>query len=102
MQGFVLTRKAKDDLRAIGHYTQETWGHKQRNRYLTMLDEKFQALSADPMKGLDCSAIREGYRKYEAGKHIIFYRKIENGFIEIVRVLHGRMDIPTRLSDSTE
>ena len=67
-----------------------------------MLDEKFHDLAADPMKGRDCSAIREGYRKYEAGKHIIFYRKIENGFIEIVRILHGRMDTTTRLSDSTE
>ena len=102
MQGFVLTQKAKDDLKAIGRYTQETWGCEQRNRYLAMLDEKFHELAADPMKGRDCSAIREGYRKHEAGKHIIFYRQIENGFIEIVRILHGRMDITTRLSDSTE
>jgi toxin ParE1/3/4 len=102
MQGFVLTRKAKDDLKAIGRYTQETWGHEQRNRYLTMLDEKFHDLAADPMKGRDCSDIREGYRKHESGKHIIFYRQIENGFIEIVRILHGQMDITTRLSDSTE
>jgi toxin ParE1/3/4 len=102
MQGFVLTRLAKDDLNAIGRYTQETWGREQRNRYLTMLDEKFHDLAADPMKGRDCSDIREGYRKHEAGKHIIFYRQIENDLIEIVRILHGRMDSPTRLSDSIE
>ncbi len=74
-------------MKAIG-YTQERWGREQRNRYLTMLDENFRDLAADPMKGRDCKAIREGYRKLEAGKHIIFYRQIENGFIEIVRVLH--------------
>jgi toxin ParE1/3/4 len=77
MCGFALTRKAKDDLKAIGRYTQATWGREQRNRYLTMLDDKFHTLAANPMQGRDCSAIRDGYRKYEAGKHIIFYRQIE-------------------------
>lgn len=100
MHRFVLTQKAKDDLKAIGRYTQEKWGRDQRNRYLTMLDEKFHELAVNPMKGRDCSAIRAGYRKHEAGKHIIFYRQMENSFIEIVRILHERMDIPTNLTDS--
>lgn len=88
MHGFVLTQKATDDLKAIGRYTQATWGREQRNRYLSMLDDTFHDLAANPPKGRDCSAIRDGYRKHQAGKHIIFYRSIENGFIEIVRVLH--------------
>ena len=40
-----------------------------------------------------CSEIRESYSKYLAGKHVIFYRYITLGQIEIVRILHGRMDI---------
>lgn len=99
MQGFILTQKARDDLKAIGRYTQETWGREQRNRYLTMIDESFHDLAAHPMKGRDCSDIRAGYRKHEVGKHVIFYRLLENSGIEIVRVLHGRMDTQARLSD---
>lgn len=101
MQGFVLTKKAQDDLKAIGRYTQETWGREQRNRYLTMLDDKFHDLAAYPMKGRDCSDIRAGYRKYEAGKHIIFYRLLESSGVEIVRVLHERMDMQAHLSGPT-
>ena len=37
MPGFSLTKKAKDDLKAIGRYTQDTWGREQRNRDLRLL-----------------------------------------------------------------
>jgi toxin ParE1/3/4 len=100
MPGFFLTNKAKADLKAIGHYTQSKWGRAQRDKYLTMLDECFQDLAEDPLKGKDCSEIREGYRKYNAGSHVIFYRQIAAGTIEIVRVLHGRMDVERHLSES--
>ena len=51
MQGFVFTRKARDDLKAIGRYTQETWGREQRNRYLNLIDDAFHDLAVNPMKG---------------------------------------------------
>ncbi|WP_370543326.1 type II toxin-antitoxin system RelE/ParE family toxin [Geobacter sp. OR-1] len=66
--------------------------------YLRMLDASFQQLAANPLKGKDCSDIRDGYRKLNAGSHVIFYRQQSIDSIEIVRVLHGRMDIETRLS----
>ena len=63
-----------------------------------MLDVLFQQLAANPLKGKDCSDIRIGYRKLNAGSHVIFYRQALTDTIEIVRVLHGHMDIETRLS----
>ena len=41
MPRFVLTEAAKADLKAIGRYTQATWGRDQRTRYLTLLDAAF-------------------------------------------------------------
>lgn len=66
MTGFDLTNKAKSDLKDIAIYTQNTWGKRQRNIYLTMLDKSFYALAADHSMGLDCSEIRKGYRKHKA------------------------------------
>lgn len=97
MVGFELTNKAKSDLKAIGVYTQNTWGKQQRNRYLTLLDKSFCALAADHLTGRDCGEIRSGYRKHKAGKHVIFYREINASLIEIVRILHERMDIEAHL-----
>jgi len=97
MTGFELTNKAKSDLKEIGLYTQYTWGKKQRDIYLTMLDKSFHILAANPLKGRDCGEIRSGYRKHQAGEHIIFYREINTSLIEIVRILHERMDIEAHL-----
>lgn len=95
---FILTKKALADLIEIGCYTQKRWGREQRNTYLAMLDCCFQQLAADPHKGRDCSDIRSGYRKMNVGSHVIFYRQKQIDEIEIVRVLHQRMDFETRLS----
>lgn len=99
MPSFTITARALVDLLEIGQYTQEHWGREQRNSYLTMLDGCFQKLAADPLMGKDCSEILEGYRKMSAGSHVIFYRQKRSGKIEIVRILYGRMDIETRLSE---
>jgi len=102
MPCFTLTAKAKADMLDIGRYTLSRWGREQRDKYLTMLDDCFQQLAADPLKGKDCSDIRNGYRKYRAGSHVIFYRQRLNNTIEIVRILHPRMDIENRLPGSEE
>ncbi|MDD3182061.1 MAG: type II toxin-antitoxin system RelE/ParE family toxin [Alphaproteobacteria bacterium] len=98
MSSFTLTKKALEDLIEIGRYTQKQWGTEQRNRYLGMIDDCFQKLARHPLTGKDCAEIRNGYRKIGVGRHIVFYRQTHNHEIEIVRVLHERMDIETNLS----
>jgi len=63
-----------------------------------MLDACFHQLADNPLLGKDCSDIRSGYRKLNAGRHLIFYRQTPTDRVEIVRVLHGRMDVETRLA----
>jgi len=98
MPTFTLTNMAKADLKEIARFTQNRWGREQRDVYLQMLDVSFHQLAANPLKGKDCGDIRIGYRKLNAGSHVIFYRQMLADTIEIVRVLHGHMDIETRLS----
>ena len=98
MPAFTLTNMAKADLKEIAKFTQNRWGREQRDLYLQMLDVSFQQLAVNPLNGKDCSDIRIGYRKLNAGSHVIFYRQTLADMIEIVRVLHGHMDIETRLS----
>ncbi len=97
---FHLTVKAKADFKDIGRYTHKKWGREQRNLYLQQLDEAFHQLSQDPKKGRDCAEIREGYQKYRIGKHFIFYRLINPQHIEIVRILHERMNVEKHLTDN--
>jgi toxin ParE1/3/4 len=98
MPRFRLTERAKADLRAIGRYTQATWGRAQRNNYLARLDASFHLLAEEPHRGRACDDIRPGYYKYHVGRHLIFYRSSPDG-VEIIRILHDRMDIEAHLDD---
>jgi toxin ParE1/3/4 len=97
MPSFSLTHKAVADLLSIGRYTEKQWGPAQRRTYLSMIDETFSALAQKPLQGQDCSNIKTGYRKKNIGSHVIFYRQINDEEIQIVRILHGRMDFLSRL-----
>lgn len=99
MPRVTLTSRAVADLKEIARYTEVHWGREQRNIYLTMLDSSFRQLAAHPLNGRDCSEIRSGYRKFPTGSHVIFYRQLGEETIEIVRVLHGRMDPDALLAD---
>jgi toxin ParE1/3/4 len=97
MSSFQLSRLAEQDLKEIGRYTEKTWGRKQRNVYLSDLDKCFYRLADSPDLGGTCDEIRIGYRRFYQGKHVIFYRKVENGIV-IVRILHERMDFERHFS----
>jgi toxin ParE1/3/4 len=99
MPGFYLTNAAKADLKEIGRYTRQEWGVAQRDKYLGMLDECFHSIAVAPLSGRDCGDVREGYRRRSAGSHVVFFRPVGD-LIEIVRVLHSRMDPERHLSDS--
>ncbi len=43
------------------------------------------------------ATIRPGYRKASAGSHTLFYRVTGEGTIDVVRVLHQRMDVDRNL-----
>ena len=98
---FRLTRKAYEDLKGIAVYTQENWGKSQRGIYLKMIDDAFHELSAHPGHGKKIDDIREGYFKYRIAKHIIFYRMVSKKDIEIVRILHQRMDVESNIGRTT-
>jgi len=94
---FSLTKQALEDLREIGRYSQQRWGRDQRRHYLALLDGYFHALAQNPGQGQRCDEIRAGYRKFLSGRHIIFYREQAADGIQIVRVLHEKMDQETHL-----
>jgi len=92
MRTFSLTNKAKADFKSIAAYTQRKWGREQRRIYSLQFDNVFQMLCKNPTAGNNCDFIKSGYRKFPVTSHIIFYRNIGQSEIEIVRILHKRMD----------
>ena len=98
MRKFDLTRSAQADLKSIARYTQERWGVRQRNTYLKEVDQVFRTLAKNPLIGRSCDDIREGYRKFPHGSHVIFYKQLGEDELLIVRILHGTMDVESNIS----
>lgn len=94
---FTLTNKAKADLKSIAIYTQKKWGRQQRAIYLKQFDDSFHLLAATPNIGTQCDYVAAGYLKFPNTSHVIFYRQINDDQIEIVRILHKRMDVEWKL-----
>ena len=97
MPKFLLTVEAKADLKSIGIYTKNNWGISQKNRYLGMLNEAFFDIAKNPKIGVKFDYISPEYRKFNIGKHIIFYKEIDFETVKIVRILHEKMDVLRRL-----
>ena len=96
MSNFSLRPKARQDLEDIWFYTLNTWGEAQADKYIYDLNDSFEFLKDNPERGRPCDYVREGYRKHYVGKHIVFYRKTSTG-VDIVRILHQRMDLEQHL-----
>ena len=93
MKPFKLTVLAKSDLKDIALFTQRKWGREQRNVYLKQFDDSFWMLSENPDIGKSCDEIRDGYRKFPQGCHVIFYKQTDSQEILIIRILHKSMDV---------
>lgn len=50
-----------------------------------------EMLAANPSRGRSAARIRPGYRRQNAGAHVIFYRSLDDGIL-VARILHQRMD----------
>lgn len=101
MATFRFSRRAEADLLSIGEYTLRKWGETQAIRYLRELEDCCQMLARNPALGRLCEDIRPGLRRFEHGKHVLFYRQAPGGIL-ISRILHQRMLPERHVMDSAE
>jgi toxin ParE1/3/4 len=52
---------------------------------------------SNPTIGRACNDVRPGYRKHAVGSHTLYYRIGSDDVIDVVRVLHQRMDADRHL-----
>lgn len=97
MGRYFLTNKAVEDLAKIWDYTYEVWSENQADHYYKLLLSCCHKLSQTPSLGKKYEDIHHGLLGYKTSHHIIFYREIQLGQIEVVRILHGRMDLKNRI-----
>lgn len=91
-----LSAEAERDLISIWQYSADNWGEPQADRYLDLLDAAMRTLESNPDPGLDVGALKTGYRRIRAERHVVYYRR-EGDDVVIIRILHERMDAARHL-----
>lgn len=92
-----LSAAARRDLTGIWTYSAKRWDEAQADRYVRLFADSFEGLARGSLKGRSADDIRTGYFKLAVGSHLVFYRMGAAGVIEVVRILHQRMDIERHL-----
>lgn len=95
---FVISKKAVSDLKEIWLYTIEKWSIEQADRYYNLIFDEINYICKNVTAGKSMEHVRKGYRASKVKSHLIFYRVL-NDTVEVIRILHERMDIENRLSD---
>ena len=111
MARYRLSGPAKADIANILKTSADRHGHRASLRYRALLTAAFRRIAIDPTghSTADRSELRPGMRSFHIRHslrdsvkprvanpvHVIYYRSQEPDLIEIIRVLHERME-PTR------
>jgi toxin ParE1/3/4 len=97
VKNYRISELANDDLDDIWIHTFRKWSKEQADRYYDLIIEEIEFIADNFMVEKSVHHIRKNYRVTKMKSHLIYYRKIENERVEIIRILHQRMDIKTRL-----
>lgn len=92
MSGYDLSPLAALDLSTIWDYTAEHWGIDQADLYVRQIDLTCAAVASGRKQGRSVDHVRAGYFRYPVGSHVLFYRWSARRRMEVVRILHQRMD----------
>jgi toxin ParE1/3/4 len=86
-----LTPAARQDLSSIWDYTAERWDVGQAEIYVMDIRAAIERIADDPRRGRACDELRDGYRQYSVGRHLLFYVAGSDG-VDVIRILHQMMD----------
>lgn len=86
-----IQEAASHRLDEIYRYTRERWGTEQADRYITSLFEAFDRIESHGVMSRPVPAEFgvEGYF-FQYERHLVYWRRLSNGDIGIVTILHER------------
>ena len=93
MAKYKITNAAQEDLRNIWDYTKNNWSRNQANKYFNQLIAQIEYISQNPHVGQLLLHVRKNYRSLSMKSHRIYYKSVSDNTIEIVRILHQKMDV---------
>jgi toxin ParE1/3/4 len=98
MAKVIFRQEAVDDLNNIWDYTFEHWSENQADLYYGTIKSICNEIGNNPELGKTYSEISTKLFGLKSGKHILFYHIVDDAEIEVIRILHERMDLKRKLT----
>jgi len=90
----IISRRAQRDLRRIWRYVAEQSGHGRADDLIDRILAVSGLFADQPQAGSSHSELGRAVRSCACGLYLVFYRP-RAATIEIIRVIHGRRDVPS-------
>lgn len=99
MPKVIFRQEAINDLTDIWDYTLQEWSENRADKYFDTIRLACKEIGENPTIGKSYTEISKHLLGLKTGKHIIFYHLVSEDEIEVIRVLHERMDLESRLNE---
>lgn len=93
---YIISEEVKKDLEKIWLYTYHNRSASQAKSYTNLIIQQIEFISRNPTSGKKFNHLIKRYFRSKIKSHYIFY-KIDETKIQIIRILHERMDIISQL-----
>ena len=91
-----ISEAAINDLEGIWEYTLLNWSKEQADRYHNLIMNEIEFIAKNISSGKPMNHIKDGYLVSYVKSHMIFFMRKE-GVVEIIRILHQKMDVESNL-----
>jgi toxin ParE1/3/4 len=91
-----ISATTNKDLDGIWEYTFINWSKDQADRYHNLLMNEIEFVAENRSSGKSMDHIKEGYFVTYVKSHMIFFKRNE-GIVEVIRILHQKMDVESIL-----
>jgi toxin ParE1/3/4 len=91
-----ISEAAINDLDGIWEYTFVNWSKEQADRYHNLIMNEIEFIAENISSGKPMNHIKDDYLVSYMKSHMIFFKRKE-GIVEIIRILHQKMDVESNL-----
>lgn len=94
----LLTDRSLSDIAGVEAYSIEQWGKKTAAKYLSQIEDALTRIGKSPELLQQLEGFPTGFQYYVVNKHVLAF-DVDAQSLILLAVLHGSMDIPSRLSE---
>ena len=95
MKRLAFSPAAIADLNEIWDYSADHWGPDRADLYINEIRDACNSIALGQKHGRHVDA-RPGYLRISAGSHVVYYQA-RGDVMNVIRVLHSRMDVDRHL-----